>query len=100
MDIGRHRADPAKISEPHLLQMIEQRLREKNAAAEAQAPQAEARERGIATVKSPPPVAGLRATEAVRTFYFDPSFTLDHNITSAPGRVLLPPARTRTRWRW
>ena len=77
-----------EISEPHLLQMIEQRLREKERSGELGRLEAEARERGIATVKNPPPVAGLRATEAVRTFYFDPSFTLDRNVLGPQGELL------------
>ncbi|MBU0601691.1 MAG: type-F conjugative transfer system protein TraW [Gammaproteobacteria bacterium] len=77
-----------EISEPHLLQMIEQRLREKERSGELGRLEAEARERGIATVKNPPPVAGLRATEAVRTFYFDPSFTLDRNLLGPHGELL------------
>ena len=77
-----------EISEPHLLQMIEQRLREKERSGELGRLQAEARERGIATVKNPAPVAGLRATETVRTFYFDPSFILDRNILGPQGELL------------
>jgi conjugal transfer pilus assembly protein TraW len=77
-----------EINEPHLLQMIEQRLREKERSGELGRLEAEARERGIATVKNPPPVTGLRATETVRTFYFDPSFTLDRNILGPQGELL------------
>ena len=77
-----------EISEPHLLQMIEQRLREKERSGELGRLEAQARERGIATVKNPPPVTGLRATETVRTFYFDPSFTLDRNILGPQGELL------------
>ena len=77
-----------EISEPHLLQMIEQRLREKERSGELGRLEAEARERSIATVKSPPPVTGVRATETVRTFYFDPSFTLDRNVLGPQGELL------------
>ena len=77
-----------EISEPHLLQMIEQRLREKERSGELGRLEAEARKRGIATVKNPPPVPGLRPTETVRTFYFDPSFTLDRNIFGPQGELL------------
>ena len=77
-----------EISEPHLLQMIEQRLREKERSGELGRLEAEARKRGIATVKNPPPVTGLRATDTVRTFYFDPSFTLDRNILGPQGELL------------
>ena len=77
-----------EISEPHLLQMIEQRLRAKERSGELGRLEAQVRERGIATVKNPAPVAGLRATETVRTFYFDPSFTLDHNLLGPQGELL------------
>ena len=77
-----------EISEPHLLQMIEQRLREKERSGELGRLEAQARERGIATVKNPPPVTGLRATDAVRTFYFDPSFSLDRSILGPQGELL------------
>jgi conjugal transfer pilus assembly protein TraW len=33
-------------------------------------------------------VAGLRATEGPRTFYVDPTFTLDRNVVDAQGRLL------------
>ena len=77
-----------EISEPHLLQMIEQRLRDKERSGELGRLEAQVRERGIATVKNPPPVTGLRATETVRTFYFDPSFTLDRNLLGPQGELL------------
>ena len=77
-----------EISEPHLLQMIEQRLRAKERSGELGRLEAEARKRGIATVKNPPPVTGLRPTDTMRTFYFDPSFTLDHNIFGPQGELL------------
>ena len=77
-----------EISEPHLLQMIEQRLREKERSGELGRLEEKARERGIATVKNPPPVTGLHATDTARTFYFDPSFTLDRNILGPQGELL------------
>ena len=42
-----------EISEPHLLQMIEQRLRAKERSGELGRLEAQVRERGIATVKNP-----------------------------------------------
>ena len=77
-----------EISEPHLLQMIEQRLREKERSGELGRLEEEARKRGIATVKNPPPVTGLRPTDTMRTFYFDPSFTLDRNVLGPQGELL------------
>jgi conjugal transfer pilus assembly protein TraW len=77
-----------EIGELHLLVFIEQRLREKERSGELQRLAEAARARGIDTVRQPPPVEGLRATERPRTFYVDPSFTLDRNITDPHGRLL------------
>ncbi len=79
-----------EISEPHLLAFIEQRLREKERSGELQRLEGEARARSVNTVTHPPPVPGLHPTEQVRTFYFDPSFTLDRNILGPQGELLFP----------
>ena len=77
-----------EISEPHLLAFIEKRLREKERSGELQRLAEAARARGIDTVRQPPPVEGLRTTERPRTFYVDPSFTLDRNILGPRGELL------------
>lgn len=76
------------IAEPHLLADIERRLREKERSGELQRLMDEARTRGAEAVRRPVPVEGLRPTETARTFYVDPSFTLDRNIIDAGGRLL------------
>ena len=76
------------IAEPHLLDFIERRLRDKERSGELQRLLQEAQARGIDAVKQPPAVAGLQATQTARTFYVDPSFTLDRNIVDAQGRLL------------
>lgn len=77
-----------EISEPHLLQMIERRLREKERSGELKRLQEQAQERSVIAVTNPPPIAGLHPTETVRTFYFDPTFTLDRNILGPKGELL------------
>ena len=76
------------IAEPHLLVFIEQRLRDKERSGELQRLMQEAQTRGIESVQRPAPVPGLRPTETARTFYVDPSFTLDRNVVDAQGRLL------------
>ena len=78
------------ITEPHLLVMIEQRLRQKERSGELARLQGEARTRGTATVTNPPPIAGVHPTHTARTTFVDPSFTLDRNILDAQGRLLFP----------
>lgn len=76
------------ITEPHLLAFIEQRLREKEGSGELQRLEAEARARSIAAVTQPPPLPGIRPAEQARTYYFDPSFTLERNILGPNGELL------------
>lgn len=77
-----------EITEPHLLQMIEQRLREKERSGELARIEQDARARGVKAVRDPIPVAGVRTTATPHTFYFDPTYTLDHNILGAQGELL------------
>jgi conjugal transfer pilus assembly protein TraW len=77
-----------EIAEPHLLKFIEQRLRQKEASGELRWLQEEARNRGIDAVRSPAPVAGLATTQARRSFYYDPTYTLDRNVQDGQGRLM------------
>jgi len=77
-----------EIGEPHLLRMIEQRLREKERSGELARIEQRARERGASSVRNPPPVAGVHPTRTARTFYFDPTFTLDRNLFGVQGELL------------
>lgn len=76
------------IAEPHLLRMIEDRLRAKERSGELARIEQEARARGTDAVRNPAPVTGVQATAAPRSFYFDPTYTLDRNILGAQGELL------------
>jgi conjugal transfer pilus assembly protein TraW len=78
------------IGEPHLLDFIRQRLLEKERSGELKQLENDARTRGVEAVLKPQAVAGIVTTEKARTFYFDPSFTLDQNIVGDKGRLLFP----------
>ena len=86
---GDHRPDHG-IAEPHLLEFIQQRLRDKERTGELQRLIEEARNRGVAAVRQPAPVEGVRSTETARSWTIDPTFTLDRNIVDAQGRLLFP----------
>lgn len=77
-----------EIAEPHLLQMIEQGLREKERSGELARIEQDARTRGTEAVRSPAPVAGVQTTATPRTFYYDPTYTLDRNIVGAQGELM------------
>jgi len=76
------------IGERHLLDLIAARLHEKDKTGELARLARDARERGVASVMHPAPLAGIGPSAAARTFYYDPSLVLDHNIVDADGRLL------------
>ncbi|WP_374365191.1 type-F conjugative transfer system protein TraW [Piscinibacter sp.] len=78
------------IAEKSLLEVIMARLRAKEASGELKKLEQEARDRAAFAVNNPKPVSGLRRAEAPRTFYFDPSFTLQTNVVDERGAVLFP----------
>jgi conjugal transfer pilus assembly protein TraW len=78
------------ISEPHLLEQIMARLRDAQERGDFDRFEREARARAEQAVRNPEPVAGLVKATHPRTYYFDPSFTLQENISDADGKVLFP----------
>jgi conjugal transfer pilus assembly protein TraW len=66
------------------------RLRAKEASGELKRHEQEARDRAAYAVNNPRPVDGLRRAQAARTFYFDPTFTLQSNVVDGTGAVLFP----------
>lgn len=76
------------ISEPHLLEFIEQRLTDKARSGALQRLQEQARAKGIDAVLHPAPLSGIRPTDTARTFYVDPSVILERNIVDANGTLL------------
>lgn len=78
------------VAEKNLLDVIMARLRAKEASGELKRHEQEARDRAAYAVNNPRPVDGLRRAQAARTFYFDPSFTLQSNVVDSTGAVLFP----------
>lgn len=76
------------IQEPHLLADIQRRLREKEQSGELLRLMEEARARGIASVRSPAPVSGLSVAPRARTYFVDPTFTLERNVVDGQGRLM------------
>lgn len=78
------------VAEKNLLDVIMAQLRAKEASGELKRHEQEARDRAAYAVNNPRPVDGLRRARAARTFYFDPSFTLQSNVVDSTGAVLFP----------
>lgn len=77
------------IAETDMLKLIEERLREKEKSGELEKLQQEAVKRSLNSVKNPKPVAGLGKSTKTRTFYYDPSITVQSNITDATGKIIV-----------
>lgn len=78
------------VAEKNLLDVIMARLRAKEASGELKRREQEARDRAAYAVNNPRPVDGLHRAQAARTFYFDPTFTLQSNVVDSTGAVLFP----------
>ena len=76
------------IAEKNLLDVIMARLRDKERSGELQKHEQLAHTRATQGVMNPKPVPGLRRAETARTYYFDPTFTLDRNIVDENGSLL------------
>jgi len=78
------------IAEPNLLEVIHQRLIERERSGELHRLEEAARVRATNAVLHPVPAPHLVTTTTPRTFYFDPTFTLEQNLIDEQGRVLFP----------
>ena len=78
------------IGEQNLLDHIAARLKEKEQSGELRKFEQQARARATESVMSPKPIPGLHRAQTARTFYFDPTYTLDRNIVDDKGAVLFP----------
>ena len=83
------------ITEAHLLQMIEQRLREAARTGELSRIEDEARSRGAHAVRHPMPVVEIVTTRVARSFLFDPTFVLGRNVLGPRGELLFPAGTRR-----
>ncbi|RCW65087.1 conjugal transfer pilus assembly protein TraW [Pseudorhodoferax soli] len=78
------------IAEPHLLQMIEGRLRQKQQSGELARLEQLSRTKGERAVREPAAVDGVRTTTAPRSFHVDPGIELTQNILGPSGELLYP----------
>lgn len=76
------------IAEPDLLEVIQLRLSQMEKSGELAKKQDEYRDRVVGAVEKPKPVPGIKATAVKRTFYYDPTMVLDHDIRGEDGSIL------------
>jgi conjugal transfer pilus assembly protein TraW len=76
------------IAEADLLEVIQSRLGRMEKSGELARKQGEYRDRVVGAIEKPKPVPGLKATAAKRTYFIDPTWTLDRDIRGADGALL------------
>lgn len=76
------------VTEPDLLAMIEQRLKTADTSGELAAKNAEFAKRVRAKVLRPTPVSGMTPAEEPRSWDYDPSITIDHDVRDHKGNLI------------
>lgn len=77
------------IAEPDLLQQIHARLTQLERTGETARLNEQLKQRTIARINRPQPVAGLVQTSIERTWRFDPTITVERDIADNKGRVIV-----------
>ena len=77
------------IAEPDLLLELQAKLREKARSGELQQWADVARQRTVASIRTPPAVPGLARSAHARSFYFDPTVRVAQPLVDAQGQVLV-----------
>ena len=79
-----------EIAERDLIEVMKDKFRRMEKSGELARVQDNYKQRVIDAVEKPKPVPGVSATEAIRTFYVDPTWTLDRNVVDEQGKLLFP----------
>jgi conjugal transfer pilus assembly protein TraW len=87
-DYGQHGA-VFPIAEPDLLEQIRAKLQRLEASGETARLNVDLKRRTIARVNRPEPVAGLSVTQTMRQWRFDPTITVEANISDDKGRLII-----------
>ena len=79
-----------EIVERDLIEVMKDKFRRMEKSGELARLQESYKQRVIETVEKPRPVRGVSTTETARTFYVDPTWTLDRNVVDEQGKLLFP----------
>lgn len=78
------------IAERDLIEVIKERLHKMQETGELSRLEEEYKRRVIEGIENPKPIPGIKPTEQARTYYVDPTFTLERNIVDENGRIIYP----------
>lgn len=80
-----------EISEPNLIQVILERLREAEASGTLAGLQRDAHSRVRHAIEDPSLIGSISRTRKPRSFYYDPSIIVPYAITDADGKAIVAP---------
>ena len=76
------------IGEPHFIETLKAKLKAYEDSPAFEQMKADSQERARQSVMNPPAVPGIVKAQSARTFFYDPTYTLDRNVFDAGGRLL------------
>jgi conjugal transfer pilus assembly protein TraW len=79
-----------EIAERDLIEVMKDKFRRMEKSGELARLQENYKQKVIDAVEKPRPVHGVSTTETARTFYVDPTWTLDRNVVDEQGKLLFP----------
>ena len=79
-----------EIAERDLIEVIKDKFRRMEKSGELAKVQEDYKKQVLDAVEKPKPVQGLGRTETARTYYVDPTWTLDRNVVDEKGSLLFP----------
>lgn len=86
-DFGSH-GTTYPITEEDPIALIQSKLKEMEKNGELERHNKELQQKTKVTVERPSPVQGIRRASKSRTFYYDPSYTVTHDITDHTGKII------------
>ena len=79
-----------EIAERDLIEVMKDKFRRMEKSGELAKAQENYKKQVVEAVEKPKPVPGISSTETARTFYVDPTWTLDRNVVDEKGNLLFP----------
>ncbi len=77
-----------EIAEPDLIEAIQTRLKQMEKSGELTRRQNEYRDKVIGGIEQPKAISGITTTQNPRTYFLDPTWTVDQDIRNAEGALL------------
>lgn len=79
-----------EIAERDLIEVMKERFRRLEQTGEMRKLEERYKAKVVEAIERPRPIPGITATQTARTYFVDPTWTLDRNVVDEKGQVLFP----------